>query len=112
MAAYPGPKVHRSNRRKLGRGQFPSGNSVAVVVTDAGSVATLTFSKAVVVSGIIPMTVSGGRTFVSQTVVSPTVVTQTWSGALTTLTYVVPANTPNVGTSTGGVCSGAAGTFS
>lgn len=112
MAAYPTPKVHRNNRRKLGRGQYPTSNGITVVVTDTGSVATLTFSRPVVVTGTIPMTVSGGLTFVSQTVVSPTVVTQTWSAALSAKTYVIPSGAANVSSYQGGQLVGAAGTFS
>jgi hypothetical protein len=110
--AYPGPKVHRVSRRKLGRGQYPTSNGVSVVVTDSGSTATLTFSRPVVVTGTIPVTVAGGPTFVSQTVVSPTVVTQTFSAALTTHTYSIPSGAANVATYQGGQLIGAAGTFS
>jgi hypothetical protein len=108
---YPGPKVHRPNRRKLGRGQFPSATGVTVVVTDSGDVATLTFSRPVVVTGQIPMTVTGGPTFVSQAVVSPTVVTQTYNAALTTHPYTIPGGAANVMTYQGGQVSGISGTF-
>lgn len=110
--AFPGPKVHRTSRRKLGRGQYPGGTGVTCTITDAGSVATLTFARPVVVTGTIPLAVSGGPTFVSQTIVSPTVVTQTFSAALTTKTYNLPANAAGVSTYQGGGVAGTSGTFS
>lgn len=103
--------VHRRNRRKLGRGQYPIANSVGVTVTSTGTTnMTITFAVPVVISGTIPSTVAT-RTLVSQTVVSPTVVTQVWSGNVATLAYTVPGSTPNVTSYTGGKLAGAAGTF-
>jgi hypothetical protein len=112
MASYPGPKVHRVNRRKLGRGQYPPAPAATITVTDSTTTATLTFNVPVVVSGIIPLNVSGGLTFVSQTVVSPTVVTQVWSATLSAKTYSIPANTPQIRTFQGGGNAATAGTFS
>lgn len=108
--AYPGPKVHRVNRRKLGRGQYPTANSVLVTVTSATPVVTLTFSRPVVVTGTIPITVAT-LTIVSQTVVSPTVVTITMSGSLTGHAWTVPAGAANVYTAQGGQVIGTSGTF-
>lgn len=109
--AYPGPKVHRINRRRLGRGQFPTTNNVTCTVTSTGTTnATLTFSGPVVVTGTIGMTVAT-LTLVSQTVVSPTVVTQVWSGNVTTHAYSLPSGAANVATYQGGQIIGTAGTF-
>lgn len=109
--AFPTPKVHRHNRRKLGRGQYPTANAVTVTVTSTGTTnVTLTFSRPVVVTGTIGVTVAT-RTLVSQTIVSPTVVTQVWSGNVTTLAYAVPAADSHVSTYQGGQLVGAAGTF-
>lgn len=108
--SYPTPKVHRVNRRKLGRGQYPTATGVAVVVTGTASTITLTFARPVVVTGIIPATVAT-RTLVTQTVVSPTVVTQLQSGTITGLAFAVPANAANVATYQGGGVVGATGTF-
>jgi hypothetical protein len=109
--AYPGPKVHRKNRRKLGRGQFATATGVAVVVTSTGTTnMTMTFARPVVVTGTIPSTVAG-KTLVSQTVVSGTVVTQVWSGNVTGLAYTVPAGAANVLTQQGGPTTGTSGTF-
>lgn len=110
--AYPGAKVHRVSRRKLGRGQYPTANAISVVVTDTGTVATLTFSRPVVVTGPINMNVVGGPTYVSQAIVSPTVVTQTYSAALSTHAWSIASGTPNVSSYQGGGLIGAAGTFS
>lgn len=112
--AFPTAKVHRVSRRRLGRGQqsvASQGNSVAVAMTDAVAVLTLTFAKPVIVSGTIPVTVAGGPTFVSQTVVSPTVVTQTWSATLVGHLVTLPGNAANVATYQGGGTIGTSATF-
>jgi hypothetical protein len=111
MATYPGAKVHRVNRRKLGRGQYPTGGNISVVLTDATTVLTMTFSAPVVVTGQIPVTVAGGPTFVSQTVVSQTVVQQTWSATLVGHLVTFPANAANVSTYQGGKVAGTSITF-
>lgn len=111
MAAFPTQKTHRRNRRKLGKGQYPNVAIVGVAVTSTGTTnVTLTFNTPVTVSGNLSNTVAT-RTLVAQTVVSPTVVTQVWSGNVATLAYVVPPNDPAVTSYTGGRLAGAAGTF-
>jgi hypothetical protein len=111
MATYPGPKVHRVSRRHLGRGQSPSAPPVTVTMTDAADTATMTFNVNVVVSGPIPLAVSGGVTATLQTVVSPKIVTILFSGPLTMLTWSLPANAANVASFQGGRVAGASGTF-
>lgn len=111
MASYPGAKVHRPSRRKLGRGQSIPRPGVDVEVDGSGTTVTLTFSVPVIVRGDIGLEVTGGPTFVSQVVTSPTVVTQTWSGAVDGLDYDLPAGDLNVSTAQGGVETGASGTF-
>lgn len=111
-ASYPTAKVHRPSRRKLGRGQYVQPPPVTVVLTSTADTATMTFSQPVVVNGTIAMTVSGGRTLVTQTVVSPTVVTQLFSGTLTTQTWSIPAGQQTVKTFQGGQLAPASGTFS
>lgn len=111
MASFPSSKVHRRNRRKLGRYQYPNIPGVTVAVTSTGTTnVTMTFSRPVVVSGDIPITVAT-RTRVSQTVVSPTVVTQVMSGNVATLAYSLPSNAPGVVGNTGAGVSGISGTF-
>lgn len=108
---FPSGKVHRRNRRKLGRGQYPAIPGVTCVITSTGTTnLTMTFNRPVVVSGTIPTTVAT-RTLSSQTVVSPTVVTQVWSGNVATLAYSLPANAANVRSSTGAGVTGSSGTF-
>lgn len=111
MASYPSQKSHRVNRRKLGRGQFPVTSSIGVSVSSTGtSNVTLTFTRPVVVTGTIGVTVAT-LTLVSQAIVSPTVVTQVWSGNVTTHAYTVPAGDANVSSYQGGQLIGASGTF-
>lgn len=108
---FPGSNVHRVSRRKLGRGQFPAATGVVCTVTSSGTTnATLTFARPVVVTGNIPMTVAT-LTLVSQTIVSPTVVTQVWSGNVATHAWNLPAGAANVTTQQGGPVLGSAGTF-
>ena len=80
LAAYPGANVHRVSRRRLGRGQHPQFAAVGAAIGSNSATVTITFSQAVIVSGTINLNVSGGLTLVSQTVNSPTVVTQVYSG--------------------------------
>jgi len=111
MASYPGPKVHRVNRRKLGRGQTPSVPQLNCTLTDSTTTLTLTFSSPVVVTGTIPVTVAGGPTFVSQTVVNATTVTQLWSATLVGHTVTLPAGAANVTSSTGAKVNGVSASF-
>jgi hypothetical protein len=108
--SYPGPKVHRVNRRKLGRGQYPAPTAVTCTVTGSVDTATLTFSRPVVVTGPIPFTVAT-LTVVSQTIISPTVVQILMSGALSTNAYNLPSNAANVSTYQGGGVAGVSGAF-
>lgn len=109
--AFPGTKIHRPSRRKLGKGQTPQTSSVTCVLSAATTTLTLTFSRPVVVTGTIPVTVAGGPTFVSQTIVSPTVVTQVWSATLVGHTVTLPGGAANVATYQGGQTAGAVATF-
>lgn len=104
--AFPGSKVHRVNRRKLGRGQYPTGGTITVTLTNATVTLTMTFSAPVVVTGIIPVTSNGVQTIVSQTVVSSTVVTQTWTATLVGALITFPSNAVNVSTYQGGGVAG------
>jgi hypothetical protein len=109
--AYPGAKVHRVKRNKLGRGQFPQSLGTTVTLTTTGSTnLTMTFARPVIVSGTIPVT-SAGLTIVSQTIVSPTVVTQVWSASIAAATMVFPGNAANVTTQQGGGVAGTSITF-
>ena len=103
--------MHRPSRRKLGRGQYPPVTQVAVVITSTGTTnATLTFAAPVVVSGAINLSVAT-LTRVSQTIVSPTVVTLVMSGNVATHAYTLPANDQSVRSTQGAGNAAAAGTF-
>lgn len=102
---------YKRGQRGFGRNQNASAPQAAVVVTSTGTTnMTLTFSLPVVVSGNIATTVAT-RTLVSQTQVSPTVITQVWSGNVTALAYTFPSQPANVRTQLGGTVSGTSGTF-
>lgn len=111
MAVYPGAKVHRPSRRRLGRGQYPAASGVTVVLTNpSADVVTMTFAKPVTVSGVIPLTTSAGA-FVSQTIVSSTVVSQTFSVSQAAATLTLPGNAANVASYQGGGVIGTSITF-
>jgi hypothetical protein len=111
MAVYPTAKVHRVSRRHLGRGQSANQSAVSVVLTNpSADVITMTFAKPVTVSGTIPLTSSAGA-FVSQTVVSSTVVQQTWTVSQAAATVTLPGNAANVATYQGGGTIGVTITF-
>lgn len=94
--SYPGAKVHRVNRRKLGRGQYPTVNAITTTISGTGGVITLTFAQPVNVSGVIPISIAGGGAFVSQTIVSSTSVTQSWTGVGASAIGTLAANPANV----------------
>lgn len=108
--SYPGNKVHRRNRRRLGRGQGPFPSSVSTTVTSSGSTVILTFSQPVNVSGAINIAVAT-LTYVSQVVNSPTQVTVTMSGAVATHAWSLPSPVANVTSYQGGPALGGSGTF-
>jgi hypothetical protein len=111
MATYPGPKVHRYNRRKLGRGQYPTSNGFTATLTNpSADVIQMVFSRPVVVTGTIPLTSSTGA-FVSQTVINATTVQQTWSTSQAAATVTLPQNAPNVTSVIGGGVAGQVVTF-
>jgi len=104
--------VNRRSRRVMPRGQgagIPVGATAVLTSTGTTNV-TITFSQPVVVTGTLGMTVAT-LTLVSQTVVSPTVVTQVWNGNVATHLGTLPANDPNVATYQGGKVAGTSVTF-
>lgn len=109
--AYPTAKVHRSSRRKLGKGQYPSAGVVLVALSNpSADIVRLTFSLPVVVTGTIPTSTTSG-TFVSQAVTSATTVDQTFSASQAAATVSVPSNAANVATYQGGRVAGISVTF-
>ncbi len=111
MASFPSAKVHRPGKTRLSRGQSVLHQPVTIEASAASAVVTLTFSSPVVVRGNIPLTLSGSQTLVSQTVVNQLEVQQTYSAALGTSTWSIPANTPQISTFLGGGNAAASGTF-
>ena len=109
MASYPGSKVHRHNRRKLGRGQTANAVGPSITVTaQSADVARLVSAAPVVWSSVIPMTVAT-LTLVSQAVVDQFTVDITFSGGLAGHAYNVPGG---AGTAyNGGQTLAASGTF-
>jgi hypothetical protein len=110
MASFPGAKVHRVSRRKLGRGQ-----SVQKAAANATPVATLadvviTFDVPVVVSGNIDLHVSTGIALLSQVQTSPTTVAQVYASSVVGKTWSVDNSAP-VATFQGGALAAASGTF-
>ncbi len=101
MASYPGAKVHRENRRKLGRGQSVQKAPATITATAATVTVTFTTSVPVVISGIVPVTTSNG-VFVSQTVLSPTSFQQVFSLTQAAATISIPANCGVIATFQGG----------
>ena len=107
---YPGPKIHRTSRRHLSRGDYPVAQPVTVTVTGAGADAILDFDRPVVVTGNVALSVAT-LAFASQVINSPTQVTVTMSGAVATHAFTYAAGDPNVATYQGGQTYGASGTF-
>jgi hypothetical protein len=110
MASFPGAKVHRVDRRKLGRGQAPQIPPAAVTVS------TVSADVFKIVSSIPGVFATNGAgitvatlTFVSAAQVSQTELDVTMSGALTGHAYTVPANI--LTTFMGGGSAATSGTF-
>ena len=101
MASYPGAKVHRPNRRKLGRGQTVQQPQATISATATTVTVTFTLSVPCVISGIVPVTTSNGA-FVSQTVLSPTQFQQVFSLTQAAATVSIPNNCGQITTRQGG----------
>lgn len=108
--SYPGPKVHRVSRRKLGRGQAHVAASVGCTITGATPVVTLTFDRPVVVSGPVQFS-CGTLTIAAQSTPNPTTVLLTMSGPITGLAYSLQGPQDNIRTAQGGNVAGTTGTF-
>jgi hypothetical protein len=93
MASFPGAKVHRKNRRKLGRGQYPAvplaGLTVSTVSADVFKLVSDT-------PGVFDTSGAGitvaTLTFVSAVQSSTSELDVTMSGALSGHAYSIPAN--------------------
>lgn len=110
MASYPGAKVHRVSRRKLGRGQHVQLPSATVTAAASTTTVTLTFSQSVVVGGPIPLVLGTPQTPVSQVQTSPTSVTIVYPATVVGSTWSISSAAP-VSTFQGGGLAAASGTF-
>ena len=111
MASFPGAKVHRVSRRRLGKGQMPTRPAASITPTVSTVTVTLTFNVPVIVSGPIPLVTSAGGPIVSQTVVSPTVVNVVFTGSQAAATVSLIPNCGVISTYQGGGNSGFSITF-
>lgn len=108
--SFPSAKVHRVSRRQLGRGQHVQQPAVVAVPVATTTTVVITFGVPVVVSGTINLHLSGSHTLVSQTVNSPTQVTQVYSATVVGSTWSLNGSEP-VSTFQGGAVAPAGGTF-
>ncbi len=101
MASYPTAKVHRENRRKLGRGQ--SVQRLAATLTATVSTVTVSFTSDVpiVINGPIPATTTNG-VYVSQIQHTPTTFDIVFSLTQAAATVAIPANCGAIATFQGG----------
>jgi hypothetical protein len=110
MASFPGSKVHRVDRRKLGRGQMPA---IPPAVITLSSVSANVFKAVSSIPGVFDTTGAGisvaTLTFVSAVQVSQTELDVTMSGAIATHAATFAAN--KLITFMGGGSAAAAATF-
>lgn len=111
MASFPGPKVHRHNRRKLGRGQVPSRPGVTAAPVAATSTVTITFSVPVVVSQNIDLHLDPAVVLNSQQQTSPTTVVQHYAATVVGSDWSIDAAQAGISTFQGGGVAAASGTF-
>lgn len=111
MASFPSPKVHRVNRRKLGRGQSVQHPAATATPVASTTTVTITFSVPVVVSGDVDLHVEGGIALVSQAQTGPTTLVQHYASSAAGLTWSILAGAP-VATFQGGGLAPSSGTFS
>lgn len=110
MASFPGAKVHRVSRRKLGRGQSTQFPAATVTPVAATAVVTCTFSQPVVYSGGPLLSLSGSHVLLTAVQTTPTVVVLTFSATVVGATWTVVEPSP-ARTMQGGGVAPATGTF-
>lgn len=111
MASFPGAKVHRTSRRKLGRGQHVQPPAAVASLVGADDVVTITFNVPVVVNGLIPLSIAGISGVPVQAVVDAQTVTQTYGESVAGNAWVLPGGGQSVFTFQGGTLAPASGTF-
>ena len=110
MASFPGAKVHRESRRKLGRGQTVQQTPVMITATASTVTVTYTLNRPCVINGIVPTVTSNGA-LVSQHVTSPTQFEQVFTLTQAAATISIPANCGQIKTFQGGGNSSFSETF-
>lgn len=111
--AFPGPKVHRVSRRKLGRGQMTSPVVAMVTPTAATDVATLVFSQPVIWSmpGTVPTFFTcTGIAAVSAVQTSSTQIAITFAASVAAAAYKFVQDV-TITQANGGAIAPASGTF-
>lgn len=110
MASFPGSKVHRRDRRKLGRGQMPS---IPPAVITLSAVSGSVFKAVSSIPGVFDLSGAGitvaTLTFVSAVQVSQTELDVTMSGAVASHAATFAAN--KLVTFMGGGSAAATATF-
>ena len=110
MASYPGPKVHRVSRRKLGKGQHPQPVPASITATVETTTVHLAFDRPVIISGAIPYVTSTGVVD-SQTIVDNQHVDLVCSTSQEDATWSIAGNCGAIATFQGGGNAPAGGTF-
>lgn len=101
MASFPGSKVHRESRRKLGRGQTIQQTGAILSATVSTVTVTFTLNRPCVIDGIVPVTTTSGA-FVSQTILSPTSFQQVFTMTQAAATLTIAQNCGAIRTFQGG----------
>ncbi len=110
MASYPTSKVHRVNRRKLGKGQRAHTPPGIATVTNTVAVVHLAFNVPVVISGPVPITVAT-LTYLSQNVVDNQHVDVTFNATTVSHAWALTGGGSTIQTYQGGTVASASGTF-
>lgn len=110
MAKSIHSKRHKYNRKHLCRNQHVTLPPASVTANDDGTNVHLDFSVPVVISGLIPLTVTGRR-YVSQHQDSPTEATVEFNDSVEGLDYDLAPNSPSIRTMQGGSYNPIRGNF-
>jgi hypothetical protein len=111
MASFPGSKVHRVSRRKLGRGQTVQMARYHVSVINDVTNVIFTFDVPVVVRGPVNINITGGFKLLDQFLDEDGFLTQVYDGDVTGAQYDIKPENEAIRTYQGATGYGAAGTF-
>lgn len=101
MASYPTAKVHRTNQRKLGRGQSVQRAAATLTATVATVTVSFTSNVPIILNGPIPVTTTNGA-YVSQVQLTPTTFNIVFSATQAAATVAIAANCGAISTYQGG----------